>query len=78
MADTRNDLNKVLIDHTAGLMVYRVGGDGKLEFARKYDVDTAKRQKFRSRMVTLGSGRSRNVVAAAGIEPALRFPRSRF
>jgi hypothetical protein len=24
---------------SAGLTVYRVGGDGKLTFARKYDVD---------------------------------------
>jgi len=39
---------------TAGLMVYRIGGDGKLEFVRKYDVDTAKGQQFWSGMVTLG------------------------
>jgi 6-phosphogluconolactonase len=39
---------------TAGLVVYRIGGDGKLEFARKYDVDTAKGQQFWSGMVTLG------------------------
>jgi DNA-binding beta-propeller fold protein YncE len=39
---------------TAGLMVYRVGGDGKLAFVRKYDVDTAKGQQFWSGMVTLG------------------------
>ena len=38
---------------TAGLMVYRVGGDGKLEFARKYDIDTGKGQQFWSGMVTL-------------------------
>jgi 6-phosphogluconolactonase len=38
---------------TAGLVVYRVGGDGKLEFARKYDVDTATGQQFWSGMVTL-------------------------
>src|SRR5262249_38123500 len=29
---------------TAGLMVYRVGEDGRLTFVRKYDVDTAKGQ----------------------------------
>ena len=39
---------------TAGLMVYRVGDDGKLAFVRKYDVDTAKGQQFWSGMVTLG------------------------
>jgi 6-phosphogluconolactonase len=39
---------------TAGLMVYRIGSDGKLEFARKYDVDTAKGQQFWSGMVTWG------------------------
>jgi 6-phosphogluconolactonase len=39
---------------SAGLSVYRMGGDGKLEFARKYDVDTAKGTQFWSGMVTLG------------------------
>jgi 6-phosphogluconolactonase len=39
---------------TAGLMVYRVGDDGRLAFVRKYDVDTAKGQQFWSGMVTLG------------------------
>ena len=39
---------------TAGIMVYRVGNDGRLEFVRKYDVDTAKGQQFWSGMVTLG------------------------
>jgi hypothetical protein len=39
---------------TAGLMVYRLGGDGKLTFVRKYDVDTAKGQQFWSGLVTLG------------------------
>jgi 6-phosphogluconolactonase (cycloisomerase 2 family) len=38
---------------SAGLTVYRVGGDGKLTFARKYDVDTAKGTQFWSGMVTL-------------------------
>lgn len=38
---------------TTGLMVYRVGGDGKLEFARKYDIDTGSGQQFWSGMVTL-------------------------
>jgi 6-phosphogluconolactonase (cycloisomerase 2 family) len=38
---------------TAGLMVYRMGADGKLAFVRKYDVDTGKGQQFWSGMVTL-------------------------
>ena len=39
---------------STGIMVYRIGGDGRLEFVRKYDVDTAKGQQFWSGMVTLG------------------------
>jgi 6-phosphogluconolactonase len=39
---------------TAGLMVYRVGSDGRLDFVRKYDVDaTRESQQFWSGMVTL-------------------------
>ncbi len=38
---------------TAGLMLFRVGDDGRLTFARKYDVDTGDRQQFWSGMVTL-------------------------
>jgi 6-phosphogluconolactonase len=38
---------------SAGLMVFRIGGDGRLTFARKYDVDTGDRQQFWSGMVTL-------------------------
>jgi 6-phosphogluconolactonase len=38
---------------TAGIMVYRIGGDGRLEFVRKYDVDTGKGQQFWSGMVAL-------------------------
>jgi 6-phosphogluconolactonase len=38
---------------TAGLCVYRIGGDGKLEFARKYDVDVGGKTQFWSGMVTL-------------------------
>jgi 6-phosphogluconolactonase len=39
---------------SAGLMVYRVGSDGKLDFARKYDVEaTNQNQQFWSGMVTL-------------------------
>jgi len=39
---------------TAGLMVYRIGSDGRLDFARKYDVEaTNQNQQFWSGMVTL-------------------------
>jgi 6-phosphogluconolactonase len=38
---------------TAGLTVFRVGRDGRLELARKYDVDTGDRQQFWSGVVTL-------------------------
>jgi 6-phosphogluconolactonase len=39
---------------TAGLMVYRVGSDGRLDFVRKYDVEaTRESQQFWSGMVTL-------------------------
>ncbi len=37
----------------AGLIVYRIGGDGKLTFVRKYDVDTGKVMQFWSGMVTV-------------------------
>jgi 6-phosphogluconolactonase (cycloisomerase 2 family) len=36
----------------AGLSVYRIGADGKLEFARKYDVDVGGKTQFWSGMVT--------------------------
>jgi 6-phosphogluconolactonase len=39
---------------TAGLMVYRIGQDGRLTFARKYDIDTSAGQQFWSGMVTIG------------------------
>ena len=38
---------------TAGLSIYRIGGDGKLTFVRKYDVDTVKGTQFWSGMLTL-------------------------
>jgi hypothetical protein len=38
---------------TAGIMVYRIGDDGRLAFARKYDVDTGRGQQFWSGMVAL-------------------------
>jgi 6-phosphogluconolactonase len=39
---------------TAGLMVYRIGSDGRLDFVRKYDVEaTSQSQQFWSGMVTL-------------------------
>lgn len=37
----------------AGLSVYRIGSDGRLDFVRKYDVDTGKVMQFWSGMVTL-------------------------
>jgi 6-phosphogluconolactonase (cycloisomerase 2 family) len=42
-----------LTNLSAGMSVYRIGGDGKLSFVRKYDVDTAKGTQFWSGMVTL-------------------------
>jgi 6-phosphogluconolactonase (cycloisomerase 2 family) len=38
----------------AGIMSYRIGGDGTLAFVRKYDVDVGNAQQFWSGMVTLG------------------------
>jgi 6-phosphogluconolactonase len=38
---------------TAGLTVFRIGGDGRLELVHKYDVDTGDRQQFWSGVVTL-------------------------
>jgi 6-phosphogluconolactonase len=38
---------------SAGLSVYRIGGDGRLDFVRKYDVDTGNQTQFWSGMVTL-------------------------
>jgi hypothetical protein len=38
---------------SAGLTVFRVGEDGKLTFARKYDVDVGRKTQFWSGMVTL-------------------------
>jgi 6-phosphogluconolactonase len=37
----------------AGIMTYRIGGDGTLTFVRKYDVDVGNAQQFWSGMVTL-------------------------
>ena len=38
----------------AAICLFRIGGDGKLSFARKYDVDaTAQRQQFWSGMIVL-------------------------
>lgn len=40
---------------SAGLVVYRIGEDGKLDFIRKYDVDaTNDKQQFWTGMVTIG------------------------
>jgi hypothetical protein len=38
---------------SAGLTVFRMGGDGKLAFARKHDVDVGSKTQFWSGMVTL-------------------------
>jgi 6-phosphogluconolactonase (cycloisomerase 2 family) len=38
---------------TAGMLVYRIGGDGKLTFARKYDVDTGTFMQFWTGIVAL-------------------------
>jgi 6-phosphogluconolactonase len=38
---------------SAGLSVFRIGADGKLDFVRKYDVDTGGKNQFWSGMVTL-------------------------
>ena len=37
----------------AALVLYRIGGDGKLEFARKIDVDTGRFMQFWTGIVTL-------------------------
>jgi len=40
---------------SAGLTVYRIGADGRLDFVRKYDVDaTAKAQQFWTGVVPIG------------------------
>ncbi len=38
---------------SAALVLYRIGADGKLEFARKYDVDTGRFMQFWTGIVTL-------------------------
>ena len=38
---------------SASLTVFRIGADGRLEFVRKYDVETADRQQFWSGMIAL-------------------------
>jgi hypothetical protein len=38
---------------SAGLSVYRIGGEGKLAFVRKYDVDVGDKNQFWSGMVPL-------------------------
>jgi 6-phosphogluconolactonase len=38
----------------AAIVVYRIGGDGKLTFVRKYDIDaSARKQQFWAGMVRL-------------------------
>jgi len=38
---------------SAALVVYRIGDDGKLTFARQYDVDTSRFMQFWTGIVTL-------------------------
>ena len=39
---------------SAGIVIYRIGGDGKLTFVRKYDIEAnTKKQQFWAGMVTL-------------------------
>jgi len=38
---------------SAGLSVFRIGGDGKLALVHEYDVDVGNRTQFRSGMVPL-------------------------
>jgi hypothetical protein len=38
---------------SAGLSVFRIGGDGKLAFVRKYDIDVGNRTQFWGGMVTM-------------------------
>ena len=42
-----------MVDLPAGLTVFRVGPDGKLDFARKYDLDLGNYLQWWSGMVTL-------------------------
>jgi 6-phosphogluconolactonase len=42
-----------IVNVPAGLSVFRVGNDGKLEFVRKYDVDTGDRTQFWTGMIGL-------------------------
>jgi 6-phosphogluconolactonase (cycloisomerase 2 family) len=51
LAVREGDMIKTL---PAGIIVYRIGDDGRLTFVRKYDVDTGNGQQFWSGMVTLG------------------------
>ena len=50
LASTMSALDGTL---SAGITVMRVGADGKLGFAQKYDVDVGEAQQFWSGMVTL-------------------------
>jgi 6-phosphogluconolactonase len=49
MIRTGDSLSKL----SAGLTIYRIGNDGKLTFARKYDVDTTRATQFWSGMIPL-------------------------
>jgi len=45
---------KDITTRPAAIVMYRIGGDGKLTFARKYEIEaSAKKQQFWAGMVTL-------------------------
>jgi 6-phosphogluconolactonase (cycloisomerase 2 family) len=44
-----------IVDVPAGLMVFRIGGDGKLDFVRKYDLETGGKTQFWSGMIALNN-----------------------
>ncbi len=53
LAPTARRENGKVVDIPAGLTVFRVGPDGKLDFARKYDLDVGKLTQWWSGMVPL-------------------------
>ena len=53
LAPTARRENGKVVDIPAGLSVFRVGPDGKLDFARKYDVDASKVPQWWTGMVPL-------------------------
>ena len=53
LAPTARRENGKVVDIPAGLSVFRVGPDGKLDFVRKYDVDASKLPQWWTGMVPL-------------------------